>query len=1647
MNRLRRSLLPALAFALAALALPASELRAQCSLIRVGPQTLPAGTVGTPYGQTVTQAGGAAGTMFSISAGALPAGLNLNSATGLIDGTPTAAGTALFTVRATEPTGGCFGGRTYAIAITCGAITVTPPATTSGTAGVAFSETFTQGGGALPVTFTLNSGTLPTGITLDPSGLLSGTTTESGVFPITVLVTDVNGCTGTSPTYTLTIVPAAVAETYPQTVVGNMGIDTSTGTTYSVLTNDAGTGLTASLVSGTTANGGSVTLVGATGTFTYQPPRGFEGADTFQYTVTGAGGTSGPATVTINVAGMVWFVDAAAAPGGDGRRTTPYATLAAFVAVNTGVGSDPGANDRIFLFENAAPYAGTLPLLDGQRLVGQDATGTFAAAVAYTVPDTTLNVPVLDSANGVKATIANAGDAVVLATGTGNGVRGVSLSVSSGAGIFGSGALGTVSVDETAIATSGSAAGLSLTNQEGALTFSNGSITGDGSTAGVRVSGGGGLVQVLASTVSKTAWRLVDVQGKTGGGVSFSTGSLSVTGAATDAVVLVNNASTQVDFAAGLSVTTTAGRGLVVDNSTTTTFGGSGSTINATGGAALDVSGTNFLGDAAFASASSTGSSGEGIRLVNVSGNVSILGGSISGSTGAAFLVSGGSSNVTYAGSVSKTNAGRAVDVQGRAGGTVTLSGAVAADGASTGILVSGPTAASTVAFTGTVELGNNVVRLAGGTALTVDHNAQAGAVTSFASLTVRTLGQQGIDASNGGSLNTASGEVDVQAGRALRANGITLGVTLGGLASIGSPAEGVSLTNVSGSLGAGVLSATNPTAQGILLLGSSLNVNVGTTSVSGTGTQRILVGTSTGNVNFGNATLQGGTDAVSLQNNPGGTRTFASLDTSGNSGVGFLHAAGGGAVTVIGATTITNPGGTGIDIQGNAAAIGFAGATVNKGLTAGTGVSLAGNTAGPSFGALNVTASNGTGIAINASGITTAGGTVSATNGPAISATGAVFSGSLASASSTNSPTQGINLANCSGSYSVGGGTITGAAGTAFAVNGGSAAFAYAGSVTQNAAQRVVDVQSTTGGTITVASATGGAASTGVNVAAANGNVSFTNLTLGTSGSRMSSQAVTITGGTGTYALGTVSIFTTGGTARGIGATNADGGINATAGTVDAAGAAAIDVDGPVGLTTLGMTLTTVAANGGANGLLLRDTDGTFTVTGTGGAGTGGTIQSCTVRGARFQSAAGVSLSWMTFTNNGTNQDPAATCGDALNGTNTNCGAGIDLQSVNGVSLSNVTVTGGTQIGINGNSVTNLAMSSVTVQNAGNEVSEDGVQLVNLLGTCSVAGSTFISNFHRQLEVQNASGTLTSLAITGSTFDRGSYVSTSAQGILIAGHGTAAMTASVKGSTLQRNFGSGFFGQSIDTANLSLTVGDVSVPANGNTFTDNSLTSQILADNASSNVATVDRNTATVSATVTSGATPVTFRKSSPSTGNLTGSFANNTIGSGAPQSGNNCAGCNGLSITNEGMAGTLNLSVTGNTIQHVNQRGMEVILQASAPTNVVVTGNTIQSPDSTVGQAIFGQSGNDPGDLGTLCMDVTGNVIGGLWDTGIVPTGRNIRLRQSPSGGNTPFRLRNIAGTTATDANNTLNANNTNAVAACTALVGFTTGSSPCF
>lgn len=70
--------------------------------LTVSTASLPDGKVGVAYSQTLSTTGSSGSTTWSIIGGSLPAGLTLNSSTGVITGTPTTSAVSTFTVRATD---------------------------------------------------------------------------------------------------------------------------------------------------------------------------------------------------------------------------------------------------------------------------------------------------------------------------------------------------------------------------------------------------------------------------------------------------------------------------------------------------------------------------------------------------------------------------------------------------------------------------------------------------------------------------------------------------------------------------------------------------------------------------------------------------------------------------------------------------------------------------------------------------------------------------------------------------------------------------------------------------------------------------------------------------------------------------------------------------------------------------------------------------------------------------------------------------------------------------------------------------------------------------------------------------------------------------------------------------------------------------------------------------------------------------------------------------------------------------------------------------------------------------------------------------------------------------------------------------------
>jgi len=77
-------------------------LTVQLAPLSIGTVSLPGGMQFLPYSSAVAATGGLAPYSWAITAGALPAGLSLNAATGAISGTPTVLGSFSFTIRASD---------------------------------------------------------------------------------------------------------------------------------------------------------------------------------------------------------------------------------------------------------------------------------------------------------------------------------------------------------------------------------------------------------------------------------------------------------------------------------------------------------------------------------------------------------------------------------------------------------------------------------------------------------------------------------------------------------------------------------------------------------------------------------------------------------------------------------------------------------------------------------------------------------------------------------------------------------------------------------------------------------------------------------------------------------------------------------------------------------------------------------------------------------------------------------------------------------------------------------------------------------------------------------------------------------------------------------------------------------------------------------------------------------------------------------------------------------------------------------------------------------------------------------------------------------------------------------------------------------
>jgi hypothetical protein len=205
-------------------------------------------TVGTAVSLQVQATDSAAGQTLSYTQSGLPAGLTINSSTGLISGTPTTATTtpASVTVTATDTTG-AHGSASFTWTInpvsTGNTVTVSPIANQTTTVGTAVSLQVQATDSAAGQTLSYTQSGLPTGLTINSStGLISGTPTTATTTPasVTVTATDTTGAHG-SASFTWTITTSSSPPPTASCSVSYTPNDWSGGFTANIVITNTGT--------------------------------------------------------------------------------------------------------------------------------------------------------------------------------------------------------------------------------------------------------------------------------------------------------------------------------------------------------------------------------------------------------------------------------------------------------------------------------------------------------------------------------------------------------------------------------------------------------------------------------------------------------------------------------------------------------------------------------------------------------------------------------------------------------------------------------------------------------------------------------------------------------------------------------------------------------------------------------------------------------------------------------------------------------------------------------------------------------------------------------------------------------------------------------------------------------------------------------------------------------------------------------------------------------------------------------------------------------------------------------------------------------------------------------------------------------------
>jgi hypothetical protein len=303
-----------------------------------------------------------------------------------------------------------------------------------------------------------------------------------------------------------------------------------------------------------TTQGGSATF-NADGTFTYTSAPGFEGTDTFTYTLrdTGIDGiagngddltSTGTVSITVAPAPTIWFIDNSVSGGpGDGTQDNPFRSIAEFNAANDGGAGHPGDGDVVYLRFGTGTYteADGINLANGQTLIGQ---GQDLVVGGITIEDGDSSLtPTIQIVNG------DTDDGIDLAQN--NTISGLNVdNLGSGIGIDDNGNVGTLNISDISVSTT-SGTGIEL------------------------ISGGTVTVTGAGNTITSGTGTALNITNTTIGAADVTFESISANGASTNAGIILNTTGTN----GGLVVT-----GLDGPDGDSFADAGSGGTIANRGG-------------------------------------------------------------------------------------------------------------------------------------------------------------------------------------------------------------------------------------------------------------------------------------------------------------------------------------------------------------------------------------------------------------------------------------------------------------------------------------------------------------------------------------------------------------------------------------------------------------------------------------------------------------------------------------------------------------------------------------------------------------------------------------------------------------------------------------------------------------------------------------------------------------------------------------------------------------------------------------------------------------------------------------------------------------------------------------------------------